>query len=143
MPIAMSNVGHPRDWSKHSNHLAFQPSHPLIKFNDLILCHPVPPPPGLVKIASGHLTKSFAAPILAASGGKAILVFATSGIYLLERDALTLIWSSEQAGRINGSGGTPPTYVAGWDGILFTTGIRNDTNFFLLKSCADSGPNAR
>ena len=96
----------------------------------------------LVKLASDHL-KSFAVPILAAPDGKAILVFSTNGIYLLEGDALALIWSSEQAGSINEFGGTPPTYVAGWDGILFTTGIRNDTNFFLLKSCPDSGPNAR
>jgi hypothetical protein len=73
-----------------------------------------------------------------APDGRAVLVFAESGIYLIADAALQLIWSSSGKGSIDITGGTPPTDVVGWDGILFATHSRNDRHLYLLKPCSES-----
>jgi hypothetical protein len=92
----------------------------------------------LVKLAAPGVSGLFVTRFLAAPDDKAVLAFAANGVYLLKDGALTLIWSSVEHGSINAYGGTPPTDVVGWGGILFTTHLRNDLHFYLLRPCSES-----
>jgi hypothetical protein len=74
----------------------------------------------------------------AAPDGRAALAFAGGRIYLITGGALKPIWSSPEQGSIDTTGGTPPTDVVGWGGILFATHTRNDRHFYLLKPCSES-----
>lgn len=76
--------------------------------------------------------------LFAGPDGADVLVFAETGVYQIRDGALVQVWSSVEQGRIEAYGGTPPTDVAGWGGILFTTRRGNEVGFHLLKPCPDA-----
>jgi hypothetical protein len=74
----------------------------------------------------------------AAPDGADVLAFGKTGVYQIRDGALVQVWSGVEQGTIEAYGGTPPTDVAGWGGILFTTHRANDIGFHLLQPCSDA-----
>jgi len=76
--------------------------------------------------------------LFAAPDGADVLAFGKTGVYQIRDGALVQVWSGAEQGTIEAYGGTPPTDVAGWGGILFTTRRANDIGFHLLQPCSDA-----
>jgi hypothetical protein len=90
----------------------------------------------LVKLANLDLRDPVT--LLAAPGGADVLAFGKAGVYQIRDGAFVQVWSSVEQGTIEAYGGTPPTDVAGWGGILFTTRSGNEVGFHLLQPCPDA-----
>jgi len=90
----------------------------------------------LVKLADIDLRGPV--PVFAAPDGADVLLFGKTGVYQVRDGALAQIWSSADQGTIDPYGNTPPTDVAGWGGLLFSTHRENEIGFHLLQPCPDT-----
>jgi len=89
----------------------------------------------LVKLTSPASKSLLTARFYVAPDNMAVLAFTQDGIYQVIDGALVPVWSIDMSGPIAEYGGTPPTLVRGWSGMLFSTGYENHQSFHLLKSC--------
>ncbi|WKA28499.1 hypothetical protein [Bradyrhizobium roseum] len=89
----------------------------------------------LVKLAD--IDERGPVPVYAAPDGADVLVFGRTGVYQVGDGALVQIWSGADRGTIEPYGNTPPTDVAGWGGLLFTTHKGHEIGFHLLQPCPD------